>query len=107
MGRYSQLKPHGFFQMVDLFTGKSQEGETVQCCHCGKHFFLSPQTTKDRGFCYRCGGFICGERCLNCVPIEAELEILEGTRNPTAVSVAVPSSAPKQLILPYSFSKEN
>jgi hypothetical protein len=86
---------------MDVLTGNVSDGETVQCVHCGGHFFIGPGYTKGRGFCMNCNGFICGERCQECVPWEKALEIAEGTRNPTAVSIAVPTSAPKQLLLPW------
>ena len=64
------------------------EVKTAQCCHCGGHFPFGPGHTKDRGWCYRCNGPICGAGCLDCVPQEAMLEILEGTRRPDQVTVA-------------------
>jgi hypothetical protein len=76
-------------------TGVISESDMLQCVHCGYQWQIRPGSGKLRGFCFRCNGPVCGQRCENCVPIEAQLEIMEGTRNPTAVSVAVP-----KLILP-------
>lgn len=87
---------HGLGTIVDPDCDKPfNEIPTTQCCHCGCHFPLpsfdqNPQAALlriGRGFCMNCNAFICGERCQECVPQEAMLEIMEGTRNPTAVSV--------------------
>lgn len=98
MGRYSRLRPHGYTTSTD-WNGNVHNGETVQCVHCGGHFIIGPGMTKGRGFCCNCNGFICGAGCAECVPWEKALEIAEGTRNPTAVTVAVP-----RLILPAGFN---
>lgn len=70
----------------------------VQCVHCGGHFTMpsfgsDPESKKNRigrGFCMNCNGFVCGPRCAECKPFERWLEEVEGTKNPTAVSAAVP-----------------
>lgn len=64
------------------------EADTLQCVHCGGHFVVNPGSGKIRGMCTRCAGPICGPGCKECVPVETYLEIMEGTRNPTAVTVA-------------------
>lgn len=82
------MKDCGHFTISDPGSDKPYAVvKTVQCCHCGAHFPFGPGYTKDRGFCFKCNGPICGARCLECVPMEAQLEIMEGTRNPTAVTV--------------------
>lgn len=83
-----------------------EERPTTQCVHCGGHFptpnfgnsAADRRNRIGRGFCYNCNGFICGAKCQECKPTERMLEELEGTKNPTAVSVAVPSGP--QLWLP-------
>lgn len=88
MSELSRLNPHGFFEMLTP-EGQPIRGETLQCCHCGCHWQLVKGSGKVRGFCMRCNGPTCGPACSKeCVPQEKMLEIMEGTRNPTAVSVA-------------------
>lgn len=87
---------HGFGMMVDPGSDVPLlEEPSTQCVHCGGHFPLpsfgsDPKSKKlrvGRGFCTNCNGFVCGEKCIDCVPWEKRLEIDEGTLNPTAVSV--------------------
>lgn len=77
----------------------TQHLKTYKCAHCGKHWIPQPGSGHVRGLCGRCNGFICGPGCEECIPEEAMCEILEGTRNPTAVSVGV-----KKLWLPGNSS---
>jgi hypothetical protein len=95
----SLRRPAGF-----VFDDRGEAGETRQCVHCGKHWHSSlrvklPHEPKVvRGFCMNCNGHVCGDPgCIDCVAAEAKLEIIEGTRNPTAVSV--PVSLPGKLWL--------
>jgi len=81
------MKEGGLLTIIDPGSDKPlAEVKTVKCVHCGGQFQFGPGYTKDRGWCGRCNGPICGAGCLECVPEEAMLEIMEGTRNPTAVS---------------------
>ena len=63
---------------------------TLQCCHCGRHWVMQPGSGRRRGYCHlRCNSVTCGTaECSVCVPIEKQLDIAEGTVNPTAVSVS-------------------
>lgn len=82
------LRDNGLATFIDPGSDKPiLEIKTLQCVHCGGHFPHQPGSGKIRGFCMRCNGPICGPNCQECVPWEAYLEILEGTRNPTSVSV--------------------
>lgn len=104
----------GLFTLVDPAGKPLLEIPTTQCCHCHTHFPLprffphfvdgmvkliatdfgpeARQSRIGRGWCPNHGenGYVCGPGCAECIDREAKLEILEGTRNPTAVSVAVP-----------------
>ncbi len=93
--RNSQLSPHGWFEFFNDW-GDRKEGETFMCVHCGSHNIVSPGSGKLRGFCTRCGGYVCGPTCLECVPRELLYERLEkgvpelvalGTPRPAVVSV--------------------
>ena len=65
---------------------------TVQCVHCYAHFpeprlgnSEEDKLTRvgpgyQRGFCMRCGGFICGPCCAACVPAEQYIENIEKGR---------------------------
>jgi hypothetical protein len=91
---------HGLGTLIDPGAdGPIMEIPTTQCVHCAAHFPL-PSFANDavsranrigRGFCMNCNGYICGEGCRECVPFERWLEQMEGTKNPTAVSVSVPA----------------
>lgn len=87
MMKYSSLNPSSFFEISG--DGPTVRGEMQRCVHCSAHFPIQPGSGKIRGFCYRCNGMICGPGCVDCVPAEAQLEIMEGTRNPSSVSVGV------------------
>lgn len=63
----------------------TQEFETRQCIHCGKHWVYVPGSGTERGWCMRCHGLTCGaQKCKNCVPYEAQIEIMEGAKEVTA-----------------------
>ena len=52
---------------------------TLQCVHHGGHFVSVKGSGIRRGFCLRCMGPTCGApECDVCVPLEKQLEIIEG-----------------------------
>lgn len=80
----------GYIEIVDPGSDTPLLRErTYKCVHCGCHRQIVRGSGEVHGFCYRCNGFICGAKCLECVPEEMMLEIMEGTRRPDAVSVPV------------------
>lgn len=71
------LRPNGF-TIVTTLEGKTQEGETFQCKHCGAHTHIKAfQRPEDiGGHCRICDGLIC-PRCAAtglCDPMERKLE---------------------------------
>ncbi len=66
---------------------------TVQCVHCGAHHVVEAAFKRavlgQLGFCAKCNGITCGEKCQKCVPAEKQLEVMEGTVDLTDVSVGV------------------
>lgn len=66
---------------------------TLQCCHCGCHWFPQPGSGRVRGWCMRCNGPICGPNCARCVPLAQYLDNIEQGRPEDFVSVKV--SVPK------------
>lgn len=81
------------------------EYDLLLCCHCNMVFMIQPShsaniwspsdvivrndqrpepkpdTGRRRGFCFRCMGPTCGQgKCVKCIPFEAQLEAMEGTR---------------------------
>ena len=66
-----------------ILEGTREVADTRQCPHCGMHFVMVKGSGVTRGFCMRCGGITCGKRecSTRCVPLEAQLEHLEGNRN--------------------------
>lgn len=100
---------HGLGTIIDPSADRPfAEIPTTRCVHCGGHFpapsFGNTQEARrnriGRGYCYHCDGYICGERCQECKPLERLLDELEGTVNPTAVSVSVPATLPVHLPKP-------
>ena len=54
------------------------ERDTLQCCHCNKHYIVRPGSGKRRGWYTLCAQATCGaEHCLPCVPFEKKLESIE------------------------------
>ena len=74
-------REHGRIIVCDPGSDKPiLEVATLQCCHCGGHWFPQPGSGRVRGFCTRCMGPICGPGCAECVPEEQLLENLEKGR---------------------------
>ena len=83
-----------------------QEFDTFMCCHGGEIIIVRPSKSEHiwspptelafigqpqkeaemagkrrRGICYRCMGMTCGRpQCIPCIPFEAKLEAIEGSR---------------------------
>lgn len=54
------------------------EGETMMCCHCGKHWVRQVGSGTDRGFCMKCMQVTCGTKeCDDCVPFEARIDLTD------------------------------
>lgn len=51
------------------------ERDTLQCVHCMKHWIVEPGSGRQRGWCLKCSGPLCGaEKCMTrCVPFEAKV----------------------------------
>lgn len=87
-------KPHGHFAITGPY-GEGQEGETLSCCHCGKHWEVRKGSGIDRGFCQNCMGYVCGPNCYDCIPVEQRLANIEAGRpilTPRTPSILVPES---------------
>ena len=62
--------------------GPVVERDTYLCCHCSRMVVVTPGSGKQRSWCFlcnrgTCGGSACAKGCL---PFEARLEAMEGTR---------------------------
>lgn len=80
----SVLRPAGTLHIYDC-DGPEQTFDTVQCCHCQRHWVYVPGSGRKRGFCLKCNGITCGEpACDACVPVEQRLENIEAGRDPLA-----------------------
>ena len=101
MRNASVLRPAGTLHIFDG-DGPEQTFDTVQCCHCGRHWVFEPGSGRKRGYCLKCNAITCGnERCDLCVPIEAQIDNMEHgrpvlTERPLIVSVP---SVPKNLFI--------
>jgi len=52
--------------------------ETLQCCHCQKHYPLRKGSGTTRGFCMNCMQVTCGkEQCVPCLPFLKRCEMIE------------------------------
>jgi len=49
--------------------------DTMQCKHCMKHWIVVPGSGRQRGWCLKCNGPLCGaEKCMKeCVPFMAKV----------------------------------
>ena len=66
--QHSVLRPKGTLIITD-WDGCVEEHDTLQCCHCGAHWVVSPGSGRRRGWCMKCGDVTCGEqRCDQCTP---------------------------------------
>lgn len=80
----SVLRPSGTLHVFDC-DGPEQTFDTVQCCHCGRHWVYTPGSGRKRGFCLKCHAITCGsQKCDSCIPIEQQLENREQGRHPLA-----------------------
>ena len=50
--------------------------DTMQCRHCMRHWQVVPGSGRQRGWCLKCNGPLCGaEKCMHeCVPFEKKVE---------------------------------
>ena len=68
-----ERKPSGH-----IFVDGQEVANTMQCCHCGKHFVSVKGSGKLRGFCMRCHQITCGNPVCNvCTPFEKKMEEYE------------------------------
>lgn len=79
--RHSVRRPHGTLITTPLDGGRETQLDTVQCCHCGRHWVYEKAVLEaiqgGLGFCRRCNQITCGQMCQECVPQEQQLENLE------------------------------
>jgi hypothetical protein len=69
--------PHGY-GIISEAGEKTTEMDTLQCCHCGAHFFVRPGSGTKRGFCLKCMQVTCGRsECLECLPLGKWLDKVE------------------------------
>jgi hypothetical protein len=82
--RESVLRPAGVLITTPDDGGPEQQVDTVQCCHCGRHWIYAQAVIKaiegGLGYCAKCNGITCGKRCQKCVPQELLMENLEHYR---------------------------
>lgn len=84
---------HGLITISDPGSDSPiSEVMTLQCKHCGGHFYPRPGSGRVRGWCMNCNGPVCGPSCAECVPVEQYLENMEKGRpdnfRPTVVPVS-------------------
>jgi len=78
--RAGVLRPNG--TLITYGDGPEVHQDTVQCCHCGRHWIWLPGSGRQRGFCTKCNGITCGNaKCDVCVPAEQQMENLENNRD--------------------------
>lgn len=82
---------HGLITLADPGADRPlAEVKTLQCVHCGGHWYPRPGSGRVRGWCMNCNGVVCGPGCAECVPVEVYLENMEKGRphdfRPVAVS---------------------
>lgn len=75
----SVLSPHGHFEYTGPY-GEIQEGDTLSCCHCTRHWEVRLGSGRLRGWCSKCQAHTCGSPlCDVCIPRDQRLDnILAG-----------------------------
>lgn len=74
-------KEHGYLVGTDASGREVVLATSLQCIHCGSHWFPCPGSGRVRGFCFSCMGPVCGRKCAVCVgPWEARMENIEAGR---------------------------
>lgn len=76
---HAARKPHGYAFQYDMHD-KLEEGDTVQCGHCGGHRFASKWRAAGNPWCRNCMTPLCGDtpECMTtCLHFEKELELIE------------------------------
>lgn len=67
-------KPHGHTERIGPY-GEQEEGDTLSCCHCRKHWEVRIGSGRERGFCTLCMGVTCGApACDACIPFNLRLD---------------------------------
>ncbi len=80
MGKNTRLSPAGY-ATTTLPGGQVFEADTLQCVHCQAIWQIKPGSGNVRGYCLKCNGPVCSERCAkHCVPSEQLLENIEQGR---------------------------
>lgn len=74
--QHTTNRPRGW-SIVTAPDGQSEECDTDQCCHCGKHWRVRPGSGNVRGYCFNCMGSICGPKCQECYPLEKQIDDME------------------------------
>jgi hypothetical protein len=104
----SARKPHGHFEYTGPY-GEVQEGDTLSCCHCRRHWQVRKGSGEDRGYCWSCGAVTCGHAdCEACVPhAQRQWNIEHGLPEltPKPIMAAVPS-LPSGLLLSTTMTME-
>ncbi len=73
----AERNPHGAIIVDGVVVADS-----LSCPHCNAHFLSVKGSGVQRSWCPRCHAVCCGrEECMVCIPFEAKLDFVEGTRS--------------------------
>ena len=77
-----QKDKFGYIIITDPEKAGAEEHDCYLCCHCQRMVVVQPGSGKLRTWCHMCNAGTCGGLgCIkNCIPFEAKLEAMEGTR---------------------------
>ena len=75
------MKPMGYVSITSP-DEPQVERDAYLCCHCQRMVVVVPGSGKQRSWCFRCNAGTCGGKTCSsrCIPWEAKLEAMEGTR---------------------------
>lgn len=77
MFRHSSRKAKGYATW-NYPDQKPIEKDTMQCVHCGAHWYIDPGSGIQRGWCMNCNGPTCGKKeCCECIPFMKKIETAE------------------------------
>lgn len=60
--------------------------QTLQCCHCQKHWVVRKNSGEHRGFCWNCSQVTCGKpQCHVCLPWAKKMELMQKEERKRAI----------------------
>jgi hypothetical protein len=76
--QHTVARPHGTIIISDPDAPHEIQRDVLMCVHCQEMWVVSPGSGRQRGYCLKCNGPICGPKCAECQgPLEKRIEMYE------------------------------